>query len=247
MQNPPKIWDHLSQKYFKNFNDNNIELEAVENLYFAWPVFKKFIQKNVKNIKDKRVLDFGCGTGQICAELHSLGFTTTGIDYSQGMIKIAKKNIDPLIHLHLGNSKKAVAIAKKEGPFDLIISILVFPFIEDIEQTIKDLHSSLTKGGYLCFAVFNEKWVREGLKNGVDYEQPPKSKGIKKLIFNFGENRKTDVFPRSAKEYDKIFATLGYKKLLEKYPLFTSKFIKKVYPKMPQNISEFMILGYKKP
>ncbi|MFA6436594.1 MAG: class I SAM-dependent methyltransferase, partial [Candidatus Gracilibacteria bacterium] len=217
MQKSTKIWDHLSQKYYNNFDKNDIELAAVENLYFAWPVFKKFIQKNVKNIKDKKVLDFGCGTGQICAELNSMGCTTTGIDYSQGMIEIAKKNIDPLIHLHLGDSKKAVAIAKKEGPFDSIISILVFPFIEDIEQTIQDLHLCLTKGGYLCFAVFNKNWVREALKNGVDYEQPPKSKGIKKLIFNFGKNRKTDVFSRSAKEYDKIFATLGYKKLLEEY------------------------------
>jgi len=246
MQKAQKIWDNLSRQYFNNFNDNEIELEAVENLYFAWPIIKKFIKKNIKNIKGERALDFGCGTGQICAELNSLGFITTGIDYSQGMIDVAKRKTDKRIHLYLGDSKKVVEVAKKEGSFDLIISILTFPFIEKIKPTIKDLHHSLTKGGYLCFAVFNENWVHEALNNNVDYERSPGSKGIKKLIFNFGKNRKVDVFHRSANEYNKIFTDLGCKKRLEEYPLFTKKFITKVYPKMPKNISEYMILGYQK-
>jgi len=246
MQKNQKTWDSLSRQYFNNFNGDEFELEAVENLYFAWPVIKKFIGKNVKNIKGKRALDFGCGTGQVCVELNRLGFATTGIDYSKGMIDVAKKNVGKGIDLFLGDSKKAVEVAKKEGQFNLIVSILTFPFVEKIEKTIKDLHNSLAKDGYLCFATFNENWVREALKNSVDYKRPPRSRGIKKLIFDFGKNRKVDVFHRSANEYDKILAGLGCKKLAEEYPLFTKKFVGKVYPKMPKDISEFMILGYKK-
>ncbi|MFA5855006.1 MAG: class I SAM-dependent methyltransferase [Candidatus Gracilibacteria bacterium] len=246
MQKGQKTWDNLSRGYFNNFNEDEIELEAVENLYFAWPVIKKFVKKNIKNSKNKRALDFGCGTGQVCTELNSLGFIAGGIDYSSGMIKVAKKSIDRRVHLYLGDSKKAVEVAKKEGKFDLIVSILTFPFIEKIEQTIKDLHRSLAESGYLCFVAFNEDWVRTALKNGVDYERIPGNRGIKKLMFNFGKNRKVEVFHRSANEYDKIFAGLGCKKLMEEYPLFTKKFISKVYPQMPENISEYMILGYKK-
>lgn len=239
------IWDSLSQEYFNNFDDEKIEPEAIENLYFAWPVIKRFIKKNIKNIKAKRALDFGCGTGQVCTELDRLGLITTGVDYSKGMIAVAKKNINTRVNLYLGDSEKVVGVAKKDGKFDLIISILAFPFIEKIGQTIKDLCQSLNKDGYLCFAVFNEKWVHEALKNNIDYEQPQNRKGVKKLIMRLGENR-VDIFHRSSNEYDKILAKLDCKKILEEYPLFTKKFITKVYPGMPKHISEYMILGYKK-
>jgi len=242
-----KFWDEMSKEYFDTHkNEDEVELEAEENFIFAWPVIKKFISDHFKETNKKRALDFGCGAGKICSELYSMGFDTTGIDYSEGMINTAKKNLDKNINLFIGKSGKSLEIANRDGKFDLIVSILVFPFIKNIEKTLNNLSKSLNNGGYICFVAFNKGWVKEALIKGIDYKQPIGTEGIKKLIMDFGANGQTDVFHRSPKEYNQIMKKLGYKKLIEEYPLFTEDFISKVYPGMPKKISEFMILGYQK-
>ncbi|MBU1178659.1 class I SAM-dependent methyltransferase [Patescibacteria group bacterium] len=246
-KNNQAVWDKLSKQYFNNFaGSDEIEPEAAENLYFAWPVMEKFIKENVKDMDGQRALDFGCGAGEVCEKLAAMGLATTGVDYSEGMIDAARKNVGDTVDLHLGDSKKVLEIAAKDGKFNVIVSVLVFPFIEEIESVMRDLQQSLNEGGLLCFAVFNEEWVRRALENNIDYEQPEDSQGISKLILNFRENRRVEIFHRSKKEYDNILEGLGFARLLEEYPLFPEEFISKVYPGMPADISEYIILGYKK-
>ena len=244
-QSSKDVWNNLSQ-YFNTYKkDDEIEAGAADNILIAWPVIIDFIKNHFANPQESRALDYGCGTGSFCLELSSLGFDTTGIDYSEEMIKTAKTNISSNIKFIVGETKDVHNIAKEEGMFDLIVSIMALQFIENIDKAFKDLSKSLSKGGYLCFAVFNQDWARECIEKKILFHHLSNTKTADELVMDFGNERKVKVFNRGSKEYDSILRTLGFKKILEAYPPFTSQYIEKYKPAMPTDVPEFMILGYK--
>ena len=49
------------------------------------------------DLHPKTSLDLACGTGILCEILHSQGIRTAGMDYSAGMIEIARQS-SPEIH-----------------------------------------------------------------------------------------------------------------------------------------------------
>ena len=49
-----------------------------------------FIEKEINYNKAARILDIGCGTGRHSIELSKRGYTVTGIDLSESMLKRAK-------------------------------------------------------------------------------------------------------------------------------------------------------------
>ncbi len=54
---------------------------------------KKIVKQFKSQIKDKDLLDVGCGTGVLYEPLNKAGLKSyTGIDVSEEMIKIAKEN-----------------------------------------------------------------------------------------------------------------------------------------------------------
>ena len=54
---------------------------------------KKIVKQFKSQIKDKDLLDVGCGTGVLYEPLNEAGLKSyTGIDVSEEMIKIAKEN-----------------------------------------------------------------------------------------------------------------------------------------------------------
>jgi len=61
--------------------------KAAKSLYFL-PAIEKFISYLPKSAK---ILDAGCGSGRDSAILKSKGFDVTGLDISEGLINVAKK------------------------------------------------------------------------------------------------------------------------------------------------------------
>lgn len=244
-QSSKDIWNTVSQYFNTHKQDDDIEAGAADNILIAWPVILKFIEDHIENSQKCKALDFGCGTGSFCLKLSSLGFDTTGIDYSEEMIKIAKHNCNSTIQLYVGDTTNVRKIAKKEGTFDFIVSIMTLQFIENIDTALQDLSQSLSKGGYFCFAVFNPDWVHACREKNILFHTLSNAKSIDKQIMDLDDSRKIMVFNRSSQHYDDILSTLGLKKILEAYPPFTSQFIETYKLVEPTDISEYMILGYK--
>ena len=59
--------------------------------YKPWPESKRFISTLPK---DSRVLDLGCGNGRNSVFLARVGMRVIGIDFSQGLIKIALNKME---------------------------------------------------------------------------------------------------------------------------------------------------------
>jgi SAM-dependent methyltransferase len=85
----------------------------------------------------KRVLDLGCGTGDLLNALRpSIG---VGVDFSQAMIDIAKRTHPHLTFVH-GDIENLSEVSQVGGPFDVIILSDTMGSLDDCLQTLQSLH-----------------------------------------------------------------------------------------------------------
>lgn len=99
---------------------------------------------------DEVILDAGCGTGRLTAELLEAlpSGRVVGIDLSQNMLRSAQQ--------HLGNFESRVSLLACdllylpfEKAFDGIVSTAAFHWVLDHELLFANLHQALVPGGWL--------------------------------------------------------------------------------------------------
>ena len=97
----------------------------------------------------RRLLDFGCGTGEFLktAKLH--GWQTTGMEPSP----LARQQSDPAISLDVKASLQE--IIKDDKKFDVITLWHVLEHVEDLNTTLQDLSRLLAQNGTIFIAVPN--------------------------------------------------------------------------------------------
>ena len=112
------------------------------------PNFRKLIP----NVKEKKILDLGCGYGENDKYCRDLGAKEIlGIDISEHMIKIAEKNnADENIKYKVMAMED---ISKIKEKFDIVISSLAFHYVKDYEKLIKDIYNLLNDNGILIFSI----------------------------------------------------------------------------------------------
>lgn len=112
------------------------------------PNFRKLIP----NVKEKKILDLGCGYGENDKYCRDLGAKEIlGIDISEHMIKIAEKNnADENIKYKVMAMED---ISKIKEKFDIVISSLAFNYVKDYEKLIKDIYNLLNDNGILIFSI----------------------------------------------------------------------------------------------
>ena len=100
----------------------------------------EFIPKN----KNQSILDLGCGTGMLTAQLLNLADTVIGVDSSASMIAKAK-NQYANIQFEVCN---ALALPF-EKQFDVVFSNAVFHWITNHDALLKQVHKVLKPNGLL--------------------------------------------------------------------------------------------------
>ena len=102
-----------------------------------------------------KVLDVGCGTGDLVMKLAKHGFSVTGVDFSRVAIEKAEDR---------AKAEGVVAtfvvgkITMVEDIFDAIFCKLVYAFVEDKLAFLQDIRSRLNNGGVfvLITPILNE-------------------------------------------------------------------------------------------
>ncbi|MBU0527850.1 class I SAM-dependent methyltransferase [Candidatus Micrarchaeota archaeon] len=110
----------------------------------------------VGNIKDKKVLDLGCGEGYFSRKVAELGAEVTGIDISAELVKIAKekeKRKSLGIKYHNLSSESLDGI--KDSSFDLIVSNMVLHNVKNLEATFAECSRVLKNNGRLIFVIIH--------------------------------------------------------------------------------------------
>lgn len=90
----------------------------------------------------ERILDIGCGTGQLTAEIARAGAQVIGLDSSQDMLSEAKRNY-PELSFVFGDA----AAFDFPDPFDAVFSNAVLHWVKDADGAVASVARALRPGG----------------------------------------------------------------------------------------------------
>jgi len=138
-----------------------------------------FIERELKNNKNLKILDVGCGTGRHAIELTKRGYQVTGIDLAEGQLKKAREKA-VAANLNVDFRQQDARNISFKNEFDVAIMLCEggFPLMETDEmnfQILKSVTEALKSHGKFIFTtlsglfpLFNsiEKFTAEESKEG---------------------------------------------------------------------------------
>ncbi len=104
------------------------------------------------DVNGRRVLDLGCGAGQLARHLASIGAAeVVGVDVSERMLALARRQ---WAHPRVTYSRAAVEDVRfAPARFDLIVSSLVLHYVDDYRGVIARIAEWLSPGGILVYST----------------------------------------------------------------------------------------------
>ena len=122
----------------------------------------------VKGFCPGTALDLGCGTGVLCEILKGAGMEVAGMDFSAGMIEIARQR-DPDISYEVAD----MITYRPEKQFDLVTctgdALNHIGELADVEAIFRNVYGYLSEGGYFVFDILNENEVSDSEPFEMDF------------------------------------------------------------------------------
>ncbi|WP_028551332.1 class I SAM-dependent methyltransferase [Paenibacillus sp. UNC451MF] len=132
------------------FNQYSKMPRSVDGLKAAgeWHIF----QQMLPDLKDKRVLDLGCGFGWHCRYAIERGAREViGVDISERMLQEAKKNTGSASIQYMRMPIEDIDFPANS--FDVVFSSLAFHYIESFEAICDKVNRCIASGGDFVFSV----------------------------------------------------------------------------------------------
>ena len=122
----------------------------------------KFAIKQACVKQEMKVMDFGCGRGELIFNLAKSGAYVVGIDYSAAAVAISKKTVS-LLEDDLRNRANVVQIAAGELPFEddsfdriFMVDVIEHLTAEEMKVTVSEFYRILKKGGMVVIHTPNQ-------------------------------------------------------------------------------------------
>ena len=113
-----------------------------------WPALRALLPQ----LRDRCVLDLGCGFGWFCRWARGEGAREVlGIDVSENMLMRAGADTDDPAISYCRADLETVDLAA--AAFDLVFSSLAFHYLENLEALLAQVHRALVPGGHLVFSA----------------------------------------------------------------------------------------------
>jgi 2-polyprenyl-3-methyl-5-hydroxy-6-metoxy-1,4-benzoquinol methylase len=195
------------------------------------------------DLKDKTVLDLGCGFGGHCIHFIREGAKkVVGIDISEKMLEIAKAESDNLNITYLNMPMENITELNEK--FDVVVSSLALHYVEDYTALVHNIYALLNENG--VFAFSQENPLNTCFSSGKRWTKDEKGKKLFANISNYGIDgeRESEWFVEHVKKYHRTFSTIintlieeGFlieklvepvptKEILQKYPEYIDLFHK---------------------
>lgn len=156
--------DNNTAKYWKEKPElfNNSYLQKKSFAYFVHLFLNSRMRESIEvlesvPVKNKKILDIGCGGGQYLEYFLNKGGNVTGVDYSPKMILIANRYLKDR---NFKNFSLRVADVRKlpfpNNNFDVVIGIGLLEYLVDPELAMTEITRILKPRGY-CLLSFSKK------------------------------------------------------------------------------------------
>lgn len=124
--------------------------------------FVSNIEKEIFQLKGKRVLDIGCGKGGVVISCALRGANAFGFDIEKDELKIAKLRVN---HSNLKDvlvfKADSEHIPSTDNSFDLVTATSVLEHVKNLEMVIKEMVRVTKPGGFCCTTTPNPLYPRE--------------------------------------------------------------------------------------
>lgn len=119
----------------------------------------EFIEKEIDFNKELKIIDIGCGTGRHSIELTKRGYSVTGVDLSESLLKRAQNKAKEQ-NLQIDFQKHDARKLPFNDEYDLAIMLCeaAFPLMETDEmnyEILRNAANSLKANGKLIFTTLN--------------------------------------------------------------------------------------------
>jgi len=150
-----------------------------------WLYRKEYVFKLIHECRPRRILDFGCGSGDTATELAALGYDVLGVDVSPELIALARERarLDGVVERARFLAVDGTAANLPEGPFDLVLVQAVLHHV-DLPTTLPILDHVVAPGGYLVIVEpvaysTTLQWLRD--RTPVEKEISPNERQLNHL------------------------------------------------------------------
>lgn len=121
-----------------------------------YDAYLELISLATGGVKEKKIIDIGCGTGLLSVKLSKAGAYVTGIDLSRNMLDIAEKRANDLslkIDFREMPMQELMGTEQFDAAVIAIDSLNYLPDRESVLETFRGIYSVLKSGGMLIFDV----------------------------------------------------------------------------------------------
>ena len=139
-----KLWSSAPKNILENFGD--------EGDFARQHLLNPALFSLLGDIKNKKILDAGCGQGYLCRLLAKKGAIVTGIEPALDFIEYAIDR-EKKEHLVITYFKEDLSKFKTNDEFDFVVSNMVFMDIPDYKSAIHNCIRVLKKGGSFIFSI----------------------------------------------------------------------------------------------
>jgi SAM-dependent methyltransferase len=120
-----------------------------------------------------RLLDVGCGSGELCALAAGRGASVAGIDAAEGMIEIARRRL-PEADLRVGPME---ALPWEDGSFDVVCGVNSFQFAADYAAALREAARVTRPGGLVAISTWGGRREVCGVLESLRGLLPPEPPG----------------------------------------------------------------------
>jgi len=185
-----------------------------------WPPAKKYCQKISAN---QKVLDLGCGNGRLYEALENKKVIYLGIDSSQELLDLAKKNY-PEGKFLLGDILELEKILKPEEKYDYIFCLATLQHVPSRQlrvEVLKNIKKYLAKDGEVVISNWNlwrSKHNKLIFKFALAKIFGRNELDFKDIVFSWKSNQGEAVSDRyyhafTKRELKKLAQEAGFKKI----------------------------------
>ena len=130
--------------------------------------------------RGQRILDAGCGTGAHLAALAAAGSRPVGLDFSQGMLRVARRK-NPRALLAQADLNRGFPMRRNNC--DAVLCALVSEHLTNLRTFFREALAVLKRGGRFVFSAFHPELAAAGIEanfeqHGVEYRLGAERYGV---------------------------------------------------------------------